>query len=96
MYGSTANLFVDRHGDYIGYGPEAWELVGIPEPETFAVLPWDRKVARVWCTCFRNREDLDGPGAFLTSDCRGNLQAASRPTSRPAPACTCAPAWSPR
>ncbi|MBT3361406.1 MAG: glutamine synthetase, partial [Rhodospirillales bacterium] len=22
VYGSTANLFVDRHGDYIGYGPE--------------------------------------------------------------------------
>ena len=74
VYGSTANLFTDRHGDYIGYGPEAWELVGIPEPETFAVLPWDSRVARVWCTCFRNREDRDGPGAFLTSDCRGNLR----------------------
>ena len=35
VYGSTANLFVDRHGDYIGYGPEASELVGIPDPETF-------------------------------------------------------------
>ena len=23
VYGSTANLFVDRHGEYIGYGPEA-------------------------------------------------------------------------
>ena len=23
VYGSTANLFIDRHGDYIGYGPEA-------------------------------------------------------------------------
>ena len=22
VYGSTANLFIDRHGDYIGYGPE--------------------------------------------------------------------------
>ena len=21
VYGATANLFVDRHGDYIGYGP---------------------------------------------------------------------------
>ena len=37
VYGSTANLFVDRHGEYIGYGPEAWELVGMPEPETFQV-----------------------------------------------------------
>jgi glutamine synthetase len=74
VYGSTANLFTDRHGNYIGYGPEAWELVGIPEPETFEVLPWDNRVARVWCTCFRNREDRVGPGAFLTSDCRGNLR----------------------
>ena len=41
VYGSTANLFTDRHGEYIGYGPEAAELVGIPEPETFEVLPWD-------------------------------------------------------
>ena len=28
VYGSTANLFVDRHKNYIGYGPEASELVG--------------------------------------------------------------------
>jgi glutamine synthetase len=73
VYGATANLFVDRHGDYIGYGPEAAELVGLPEPETFQPLPWDPKVARVWCQCFRNREERERPGAFLTSDCRGNL-----------------------
>ena len=74
VYGSTANLFTDRHGNYIGYGPEAAELVGLPEPETFEVLPWDRKVARVWCTCFRNREEREAPGSFLTSDCRSNLK----------------------
>jgi len=38
VYGSTANLFIDRHGDYIGYGPEASELVGIAEPETFVQI----------------------------------------------------------
>jgi len=74
VYGSTANLFTDRHGNYIGYGPEAAELVGIPEPETFEILPWDTKVARVWCTCFRNREEREDPAAFLTSDCRSNLR----------------------
>jgi glutamine synthetase len=74
VYGSTANLFVDRHGSYIGYGPEAPELVGIPDPETFVQLPWDKRVARVFCTCFRNREEREDPGAFLTSDCRGNLR----------------------
>ena len=44
VYGSTANLFVDRHSNYIGYGPEAMELVGIPDPETFCQLPWDKRM----------------------------------------------------
>jgi glutamine synthetase len=74
VYGATANLFLDRHGDYIGYGPEASELVGIPDPETFCQLPWDKRVARVFCTLFRNREEPENAGAFLTSDCRGNLR----------------------
>jgi len=74
VYGSTANLFIDRHGEYIGYGPEAMELVGIPDPETFCQLPWDKRVARVFCVCFRNREERENAGAFLTSDCRGNLK----------------------
>ena len=33
VYGSTANLFIDRRGDYIGYGPEARELIGLPDVE---------------------------------------------------------------
>jgi glutamine synthetase len=74
VYGSTANLFTDRHKRYIGYGPEASELVGIPDPETFVQLPWDKRVARVFCTCFRNREERKNPGGHLTSDCRGNLR----------------------
>jgi glutamine synthetase len=74
VYGSTANLYLDRHRNYIGYGPEASELIGIPDPETFVQLPWDQRVARVFCTCFRNREEKDNPGGHLTSDCRGNLR----------------------
>ena len=74
VYGATANLFVDRHGDYIGYGPESAEMVGIPDPETFCQLPWDKRIARVYCTCFRNREEKENPGGHLTSDCRGNLK----------------------
>jgi glutamine synthetase len=74
VYGSTANLFIDRNDQYIGYGPEAWELVGIPEPETFVQLPWDKRVARVFCTVFRGREHAENAGAYLTSDCRGNLR----------------------
>ena len=74
VYGSTANLAIDRHGEYIGYGPEASELVGIADPDTFVQLPWDKRVARVFCTLFRNREERVNPGQFLTSDCRGNLR----------------------
>ena len=74
VYGATVNLFMNRHQEYLGYGPEAAELVGIPEPETFCQLPWDKRVARVFCTLFRNREEREDPGAFLTSDCRGNLR----------------------
>ena len=74
VYGATANLFIDRHGQYIGYGPESSELVGLPDIETFCPLPWDPKVARVFCTLFRGREEVNDPGGFLTSDCRGNLR----------------------
>ena len=74
VYGATVNLFLDRHGDYLGYGPEAAELVGIPDPETFMQLPWDKRVARMYCTLFRNREEKKNPGGFLTADCRGNLR----------------------
>ena len=74
VYGATVNLFLNRHGEYLGYGPHDKELVGIPEPETFCQLPWDKRVARLWCTLFRNREERQAPGAFLTADCRGNLR----------------------
>ncbi len=74
VYGATANLAIDRHRNYVGYGPEAPELVAIPDPETFCQLPWDHRVARVFCTCFRNREETVDPGGHLSSDCRGNLR----------------------
>ena len=74
VYGSTANLFVDRHGHYIGYGAESKELVGVADVETFMAFPWDSKTARVFCTLFRGREEKIDGGAFLTSDCRGNLK----------------------
>ena len=74
VYGATVNLFTDRAGNYLGYGPEAAELVGIPEPETFMQLPWAPEIGRFYCTLFRNREEKEDPGGYLTSDCRGNLR----------------------
>ena len=41
VYGATADLFVDRHDRYIGFGPEESELAAIADLDTFAQLPWD-------------------------------------------------------
>ena len=89
------NLFLNRHGEYLGYGPEAAELVGIPEPETFMQLPWDKRVARMWCTLFRNREEREDPGAFLTADAAATF-AASTTSSRRTTGCSSATAPSRR
>ncbi|MHA7179370.1 glutamine synthetase family protein [Arthrobacter sp. MDB2-24] len=49
---ALADLQTSRLGHLIGGGIEAKEFVGIPEPETFTVLPWDTKVARIFCTAY--------------------------------------------
>jgi glutamine synthetase len=69
VYGATANLFVDRAGDYIGFGPEASELAAIADLSTFAQLPWDPRVARVFCDCYDTET-----GELLDADPRQNLK----------------------
>lgn len=73
-YGAVADVCADRRGNYIGYPSNAAELVALPDPETFVQLPWNKRVGRVFCTLFRHREEDVDAGAFLTSDCRGNLR----------------------
>src|SRR6478672_13109516 len=48
VYGATANLFTDRAGNYIGFGPEESELAAVADLDTFAPLPWDNRVACVF------------------------------------------------
>src|ERR671927_1994975 len=69
VYGATANLFTDRHGNYIGFGPEESELAAIADLSTFAPLPWDPRVARVYCDCFDTET-----GELLDADPRQNLK----------------------
>lgn len=76
VYGSTVNVATSRTGQYLGYGPAASELVALPDPDTFVQLPWDKRLARVFCTLFHNREHEEHPGQFLDADCRGNLRRA--------------------
>ena len=77
--GATANLFVDRHKNYIGYGPEAKELSWNTRSRNFCVnFLGIKKLQEYIVTCFRNREERENPGAHLTSDCRGNLRIHAR------------------
>ena len=69
VYGATANLFTDRAGDYIGFGPEESELAAVADLDTFAVLPWDSRVARVYCDCYDTET-----GELLDADPRQNLK----------------------
>jgi glutamine synthetase len=69
VYGATANLFTDRNGNYIGFGPEESELAAVADLDTFAVLPWDGRVARVYCDCYDTET-----GELLDADCRQNLK----------------------
>src|ERR687889_710435 len=69
VYGATANLFTDRAGDYIGFGPEESELAAMADLSTFAPLPWDPRVARVFCDCYDTET-----GQLLDADPRQNLK----------------------
>ena len=69
VYGATANLFTDRYGNYIGFGPEESELAAIADLDTFEVLPWDNRVARVYCDCYDTET-----GELMDADPRQNLK----------------------
>ena len=96
VYGAMANLFVDRHGDYIGYGPEAMELVGHPRARHLhaAALGPARRARLVHLL----PQPRGARGSGRVPDRRLPRQPAAhrgRVRGR-APACTCAPAPSPR
>ena len=97
VYGATVNLFVNRHREYLGYGPEAAELVGIPEPETFMQLPWDKRVARAVVHAVPQPRGARGAGRASSPPTAAATCGASTTSSRPiTAACTCATAPSRR
>jgi glutamine synthetase len=69
VYGATADLFIDRHDNYIGFGAQESELAGIADLDTFVQLPWEPRVARVFVDCYDTES-----GMLLESDPRHNLK----------------------
>ena len=72
--GGVTNVFADKEGDLIGFAPNASELLALPDPDTFCQLPWNKRIARVYCTVFFSKEDPGRPEQYLDSDTRGNLR----------------------
>jgi glutamine synthetase len=72
--GGVANVTPDFRGRLIGFDTNAMECIALPDPETFCQLPWDKRVARVFCTLFYSLEDDAAPGRHYEYDTRGNLK----------------------
>jgi len=72
--GGLTNVFADREGQLLGFPANASELLALPDPDSFCQLPWNKRIARVFCTLFYSREDPEQPEHYLEADCRGNLR----------------------
>lgn len=70
---ALSDLQTSREGELIGGGVEAKEFVGLPEADTFQILPWDTKVARVFCTAYEPPHFPEVGGRPLAVDSRNLL-----------------------
>jgi glutamine synthetase len=71
---AMANLQADRSGNLMGGGPEAAEYTAVPDLDTFAVLPWDTDVARVFCRLYEPDHAGPAAGTALPTDSRGTFR----------------------
>lgn len=74
---ALTDLQTSREGELIGGGVAAHEFWGLPEPETFQVLPWDTEVGRIFCTAY-DPPHLAGGGRMIPLDTRALFIAAHR------------------
>ena len=70
---ALSDLQNDRYGNLIGGGIEAREFWALPEPDTFVVLPWDTKVARIFCTAYEPPHLPEVGGRLMPVDTRSLL-----------------------
>lgn len=71
-----ADLQSSRDGELFGGGAQATEFTAMPDFDTFAVLPWDRSVARFLCQVYEPAHFPDIGGEPLPTDARGVLRRA--------------------
>lgn len=71
---AIANLQGTREGVLLAGGVNAPEYTAIPDLETFAVLPWDTRFARVFCRLYEPDHLSERAGAEFACDTRGLLR----------------------
>lgn len=67
-YGALCDARVNIWGELIGFKEEEIEGLGIPDLDTFRILPWEPRLSRVWCNYYE-----EATGNMLDHDVRGNL-----------------------
>jgi glutamine synthetase len=73
----AAGQHITKSGEAVGRDPvTAQEGLMMPDLDTYAVLPWDTRFARVFCTHYRRLDDADAPGVYAEDDARAVLKAA--------------------
>ena len=72
--GGVANVTTNFKGELLGFGVNDMECIALPDLETFMQLPWDKRIARVFCTLYYGLEDPQHPGRYCEYDTRGNLK----------------------
>lgn len=75
---ALTDLQTSREGELIGGGVDAHEFWGLPEPETFQVLPWDPEVGRMFCTAYDPPHLGEGSGRLIPLDTRALFREAHR------------------
>ena len=75
VYGATMNLFLNRRGEYLGYGPEAAELDRHSRAGDLHAAPLGQAGgATCGARCSAIARSEQEPGAFLTADAHGDLR----------------------
>ena len=64
---AAANLQSTREGVLLGGGVNAAEYTSVPDLDTFAVLPWDTSIARVFCRLYGHTHPLERPFIVLAT-----------------------------
>lgn len=72
---ALTDLQTDRHtGRLIGGGVEANEFWGLPHPETFLPLAWDKSLARMFCTAYEPPHFKEKGGRVMPLDTRALMR----------------------